>query len=144
MAGYWWECETCDSKHDFDQVAGVRSMSSFVWDGLVPSNWDQGLLTSACPECHEGVLRITYDFPRQVDRLFMRVLHIVGLKFDDYVPMMWETYIKESKPREECIDFKYQRNRNPWGLNKAAHLSRSNLHELFSVYRERTGEQSFP
>lgn len=144
MAGYWWECETCSSEHGFDQITGTRSISSFVWDKLLPSDWDQALLTFACPKCREGVLRITYDFPRQEERLFMRVLHIVGLKFDDYVPMMWEMYIKGSEPRKERVDFKYQRSRNPWGLNKAALLSRSDLHQLFSVYRSKTGHPSFP
>jgi len=144
MPGYWWECETCGGKVDFAEVAGAPSMASFVWDRLLATEWDQSLLSPPCKKCANGVLRITYEFPRR-DKLILRVIHIVGLHCDDddYVPMMWETYPKDS-PTQRRFDFKYQRARNPWGLNKAALLSREDLHALFEVYREKTGVHDFP
>jgi hypothetical protein len=117
-------------------------MASFVWDRLLAADWDQLLLTLPCGGCSGGTLRITYEFPRE-DKLVLRVLHIVGLQYDDYVPMMWETYPTNS-PSDRCIDFKYQRGRNPWGLNKAGLLSRQDLHELFARYREKTAALDFP
>jgi hypothetical protein len=117
-------------------------MSSFVWDKLLPADWDQSLLTSPCPRCGQGVRRITYNFPRE-DKVTLRVVHIVGLASNDYVPMMWETYPTHSTS-DRWFDFKYQSGRNPWGLNKAAVFSREDLHKLFTLYREKTGAQDFP
>jgi hypothetical protein len=139
MPGYWWECEACGGTVDFPEATGT---SSFVWDRLLASEWDQSLLTPPCKKCANGVLRITYEFPRG-DKVVLRVIHIVGLHHDDYVPMMWKTYPKDS-PADRRFDFKYQRVRSPWGLNKAALLSRQDLHALFERYREKTGVHDFP
>lgn len=142
MPGYWWECETCGEKSDFPTTVGASSISSFVWDKLLAADWDQSLLVSPCPRCSHGSRRITYEFPRE-DKVTLRVVHIVGLQSDDYVPMMWETYPTDS-PSDRWFDFKYQRGRNPWGLNKAAVFSRQELHELFTRYRQKTGAPDFP
>lgn len=142
MPGYWWECESCAENFDFPKVTGANSMAGFVWDKLLASDWDQSLLAVMCEKCGSGTLRITYEFPRE-DKLTLRVIHIVGLQYDDYIPMMWETHPKDS-PAERCFDFKYQRGRNPWGLNKAAVLSRQDLHTLFERYRQKTGVKDFP
>lgn len=142
MPGYWWECEACDNRLDFPDVTGTSSIASFVWDKLLAADWDQSLLAPPCKKCGHGTLRITYEFPRE-DKVILRVIHIVGLKYDDYVPMMWETHPKDS-PADQCFDFKYQRGRNPWGLNKAAVLSRQDLHALFERYRQKTGVHDFP
>lgn len=142
MPGYWWECEACGEKSDFLTTVGVPSMSSFVWDKLLRSDWDQSLLVVSCPRCSRASRRITYEFPRK-DKVTLRVVHIVGRQFDDYVSMMWETYPTDS-PADRCFDFKYQRVRNPWGLNKAAVFSRQDLHELFALYRAKTDATEFP
>ncbi|MDF0643288.1 MAG: hypothetical protein P0111_04615 [Nitrospira sp.] len=142
MAGYWWECEGCAERFEFPEVTGAASMGSFVSDKLMPSDWDQSLLAPICGKCRRATLRVTYEFPRE-DKLILRVIHIVWLQYDDYVPIMWETHLKDS-PTERCFDFKYQRGRNPWGLNKAAVLSRQDLHTLFERYRQKTGVNDFP
>jgi hypothetical protein len=142
MAGYWWECEACGKETDFLTTGAAASLASFVWDRLIPSDWDQSLLTAPCSAGCAGPQRITYHFPRD-DRMTLRVIHIVGLKSDDYVPMMWETYSTES-PSERMFDFKYQRGRNPWGLNKAAVFSRSDLHQIFALYRDKPKALEFP
>jgi len=142
MPGYWWECEKCGAKSDFPTTTGDSSMSSFVWDKLVPADWDQSLLVSPCGQCSDGSRRITYEFPRE-DKVTLRVVHIVGRQSDDYVPMMWETYPTD-EPSDPWFDFKYQSRRNPWGLNKAAVFSREDLHELFARYRQKTGAPAFP
>lgn len=142
MPGYWWECESCGEKSDFPSTVGVTSMSSFVWDKLIRADWDQSLLVSPCPHCASVSCRITYESPRTA-KVTLRVVHIVGRQSDDYVPMMWETYPTDS-PADHWFDFKYQRGRNPWGLNKAAVFSRQELHELFVLYRRKTGTTEFP
>jgi hypothetical protein len=143
MEGYWWECEYCSVELDFPNVTESPSISSFIWDKMLSSMWDQSLLTPSCKKCNSGILRITYQFPRKQDEVSLRVNHIVGLQFGDYLPMMWDTHFK-GDPTDRCIDFKYQRGRNPWGLNKPALLSRKNLHALFECYRQKTGIQDFP
>jgi hypothetical protein len=144
MAGYWWECEGCAVSFTFTKVTGASSLASFIWDKLMASDWDQSLLAPLCGKCGSGALRITYEFPRK-EKLILRVIHIVGLQYeyDDYVPMMWETHPKDS-PDERRFDFKYQRGRNPRGLNKPAILSRQDLHTLFGRYRQKTGVHDFP
>jgi len=119
-------------------------MASFIWDKMLATGWDQSLLTPTCSKCHTGILRITYEFPRS-DKVVLQVMHIVGLKEedDDYVAMMWETQPQHS-PAERWFDFKYQRGRNPRGLNKPVVFSRENLHDLFEIYRKKTGVQIFP
>lgn len=142
MPGYWWECEFCCNQSDFQTAVNCSSMASFVWDRLRPEHWNQDLLVARCPRCNCVASRITYEFPRR-DGVTLRVVHIVGLQFDDYVPMMWETYPTES-PNDRWFDFKYQIGRNPWGLNKAAVFSRQELHELLAIYRRLTGAAEFP
>lgn len=142
MAGYWWQCEACGNKFDFQTTVGYPSMSGFVWDKLLPSGWDQSLLTSACPSCKKGLRRITYDFPRE-EKVLLHVVHIVGLQYENYVPMMWETYPVDD-PDSRWFDFKYQHKRSPWGLNKAAVFSCEGLQELFTLYRAKTGATNFP
>ena len=142
MPGYWWECDGCGNVLEFPEAIGAPSMSSFIWDKLLAADWDQSLLGPPCKKCARGTLRITYEFPRE-DKVVLRVDHIVGLQYEDYVPMMWETHPKES-PSEANFDFKYIRGRNPWGLNRAAVLSRQDLHDLFELYRQKTGTHDFP
>jgi hypothetical protein len=109
---------------------------------LLSSGWEQSLLVSACPHCGDASCRITYELPRE-DKVTLRVVHIVGCHSGDYVPMMWETCPTDSQ-EDRWFDFKYQRSRNPWGLNKAAVLSRQELSEIFALYCEKTGKPKFP
>jgi hypothetical protein len=47
--------------------------------------------------------------------------------------MLWETF-RHSKPRTKWIDFKYQRGRSPWGLNKHLILEKAHLTRLLRAY----------
>ena len=122
-------CEECGDRLNFLDATGTLSIAAFIWDKLLASDWDQSRLRSTRKKCPHGNLHITYEFPRE-DKVILQVEHIVGLQFDDYVPMMWEIHAKAS-PREPNFDFKYIRGRNPWGLNKAAVFSPQDLRELF-------------
>src|SRR5688572_11629695 len=42
-------------------------------------------------------------------------------------------------PRTNWIDFKYQRGRNPWGLNKRLVLEKAQLARLLRAYQRATG-----
>ena len=97
-------------------VCRSRSVAAFIWDELAPSGWDQSLLLRRC-KCKRRSLRITYRSKRgDPDRISVK--HIVGLDPDgDYLPMLWDTF-RHSSPQKHWIDFKYQRGRSPWGLNK--------------------------
>jgi len=117
-------------------------MASFIWDRLIPADWDQSLLTSVCPHCDHGTRRITYDFPRE-DKVTRRVAHIVGIASDDFVPMMWETYPTDD-PSDLAFSFNYQIRRSPWGLNKAGVFSREALRRIFALYREKASAADFP
>jgi hypothetical protein len=89
-------------------------------------------------------MQIAYDFKRQ-KRETVVVNHIVGLEPnpDHYMPMMWEGAFM-SDPESRLFDFKYQIQRQNWGLNKPAVLSREDLQRLFKLYCELTGELNFP
>jgi len=142
MPGYWWECERCGEKSDFLTTVGVAGISAFIWDKLLPAEWDQSLLVVPCPRCRRASRRITYEFPRK-EKDTLRVVHIIGRQVDDFVQMLWETY-PANRRKERWFHFNYQIGRNPWGLNKAAVFSRRELLELFKLYREKTGASEFP
>ena len=117
-------------------VCRSRSVTAFIWDELAPSGWDQSLLLRRC-KCKRRSLRITYRSKRgDTDRISVK--HIVGLDPDgDYLPMLWETF-RHSKPRTPWIDFKYQRGRSPWGLNKRLVLEKTQLARLLRAYENAT------
>jgi hypothetical protein len=144
MPGYFWQCESCKSELDFLEASGSKGIAHFVWDVLIPSSWDQGKLLMECKKCHKKSLRITYEFPRK-KKVILRVIHIVGLgPYDnEYVPMMWETYMVGNEG-ERLFDFKYLNRRNVWGLNKAAVFTKEGLREIFDLYRQKTGVADFP
>ncbi len=144
MPSYWWECEECEHEYGFNEVTKSKGIVTFIWDELLPSNWNQDLLLKRCPNCNNDHLRLAYLFPRS-DTLRLRVIHIVGLDIREqkYLPMMWETYFTHN-PTENVFDFKYMNGRNNRGLNKPAVLSKNNLSQIFSLYNERTGNISFP
>ncbi len=114
-------------------------MTHYIWDALIPSNWDQSKLLKKCIGCGKDTLRITYIFPRK-DQVHVQVKHIIGLgPFDEYVPMMWKT-IPNGNQKETWIDFKYINGRNVWGLNKPSVFSKEDMRELFKQYRNCTGD----
>lgn len=138
MPGYWWQCTSCGEKPDCLSVCGSRSIVAFIWDQLVPARWDQRLLRRRC-KCGRRSLRITYLFQRDKPET-VSVRLIVGLgPGDDYLPMLWETF-PHSSPRTRWVDFKYQRGRNPWGLNKPPVLERTQLARLLRAYDAMTGK----
>lgn len=144
MASYWWECSACGAKYDFSDVCESRGITHYIWDVLIPMAWDQAHLLKVCKACNQDALRITYIFPR-AEQTHLQVKHLVGLgPFDEeYVPMMWET-IPDGDVGGTWIDFKYINGRNIWGLNKPAVFSKEEIGNLFHLYRDRTGEKSFP
>ena len=117
MPAYWWECTTCKMKVDFKQACGRRGMPDFIWDVLLPSDWDQTHLVIGCPGCGQQSLRIAYEFPR-AERVGLVVIHAVGLGPLDnvWIPMMWETHPDDGS-EENWFDFKYISGRSAWGLN---------------------------
>ena len=137
MSTYWWQCVSCGDRPAWLAVCNSRSVAAFIWDELAPSGWDQRLLRRKCT-CGRHSLRITYRFRRgDPDRI--SVLHIVGLDPDDeYLPMLWTTF-RHSSPRTHWIDFKYQRGRSPWGLNKRLVLQEAKLARLLRAYEHATG-----
>jgi hypothetical protein len=52
--------------------------------------------------------------------------------------MLWETF-RHSSPRMPWIDFKYQRGRSPWGLNKRLVLEKKQFARLLRAYERATG-----
>lgn len=144
MPAYWWECEGCNSTHEFEEACGSRGMAHYIRDALIPSKWDQSRLLLLCPSCDEVKLRIAYEFPRE-ERESIRVIHVVGLgsQEDEYIPMMWETSPFPHEG-ENWFDFKYINGRNVWGLNKPAVLTRHELATLFHLYGDRTSTGTFP
>ena len=100
-------------------------------------------MLKSCAKCEMNNVRITYIFPR-ADKTQLQVKHIVGLgPFDTYVPMMWET-IPNGDNKETWVDFKYINGRNIFGLNKPAVFSKEDIRKLFQLYRDRTGDKTFP
>ena len=137
MAGYWWQCLSCGGRPAWLTVCRSRSIGAFIWDELAPGGWDQSLLRRKC-ECGRRSLSITYRF-RRGDPERVSVRHIVGLDPDgDHLPMLWETF-RHSKPRASWMDFKYQRGRSPWGLNKRLVLEKTQLARLLRAYEHATG-----
>ena len=125
MATYWWQCISCGDRPAWLELTHSRSVAAFIWDELAPSGWDQRLLRRRC-KCKRRSLYITYRFQRG-DPERISVKHIVGLGPDgDYLPMLW-------------IDFKYQRGRSPWGLNKRLVLKKTQLARLLRAYERATG-----
>ena len=142
MARYWWQCTSCGDRPAWLTVCQSRSIAAFIWDELAPSGWDQRLLCRRC-KCKRRSLRITYRFQRG-DPERISVKHIVGLGPDgDYLPMLWETF-RHSSPRTRWIDFKYQRGRSPWGLNKRLVLEKAQLTRLLRAYEHATGLAIMP
>jgi hypothetical protein len=142
MAAYWWACKTCNTSLDFLSATGHKGISHYIWDVLIPSAWDQMLLLLPCKKCGLNTLQIAYDFPRS-DKESVRVVHIVGLgPFDDYVPMLWETYPVPIES-ETWFDFKYVNGRSVWGLNKPAVFSSKDLRSIFALYQDKTGHSAF-
>jgi len=137
MAKYWWQCIACGDRPAWLTVCESRSIAAFIWDELAPSGWDQSLLLRRCG-CKRRSLRITYRLQRgDPDRVSVR--HIVGLRPNgDHLPMLWDTF-RHSSPRKHWIDFKYQRGRSPWGLNKRVVLEKTQLARLLRAYEDRTG-----
>lgn len=88
-------------------------------------------------------MRISYDFPRQQKEV-LQVIRMVGIEWSpEYLMMMWET-APTSDPDERWFDFKYLRERNSWGLNKAAVFPQASLKKIFALYREKAGVVNFP
>lgn len=132
MSRYWWQCISCGDKPAWLAVCSSRSIAAFIWDELAPSGWDQRLLRPRCM-CKRGILRITYRF-RSGDPERISVKHIVGLGPNgEFLPMLWETF-HHSKPRTRLVDFKYQKGRSPWGLNKKLVLEKSQFARLLRAY----------
>ena len=143
MASYWWECANCSAKFEFQDVCESRGITHYIWDVLIPSDWKQSHLLKKCPKCNQEELRVTYVFPR-ADQTHIQVKHIVGLgPFDEYISMMWET-VPDGSKEKTWLDFKYINGRNIWGLNKPAVFSKEDIRKLFQLYRDRTGDKSFP
>ncbi len=145
MPSYWWECESCGATGlDFVDTCGVSSITRFIRDVMLPSDWDQSHLLRVCKACDKQSLRIAYKFPRKIEPPILRLVHLVGVKVDDdYLPMMWEAYPTYS-PDYRWFDFKYINGYAIFGLNKPAVFSRENLRQLFALYRAKTATRSFP
>jgi hypothetical protein len=138
MARYWWQCISCGERPAWLTVCHSRSIAAFIWDELAPSDWDQRLLRRRCT-CGRRSLCITYRLQRG-DPERVSVRHIVGLGPDgDYLSMLWETF-RHSSPRTRWIDFKYQRGRSPWGLNKRLVLEKTRFTRLLRAYAHATGQ----
>ena len=137
--GYWWQCEQCGAVRSFPDATNSNSVAAFIWDELVPADWDQSLLVQSCRQCKGDTLRITYHFPRH-DRVLLQVHHIIGHPPDEgkYVPMMWAS--EPSYDRDNLrIDFKYIVGRNPLGLSRPAVFTHESFRSLLTKYRELTG-----
>jgi hypothetical protein len=133
---------SCGDRPAWLTVCSSRSIAAFIWDELAPSGWDQQLLRARC-SCKRGSLRITYRFKR-ADPERISIRHIVGLAPDgDYLPMLWDT-LRHSSPRVHWIDFKYQRGRSPWGLNKRLVLEKAKLARLLRAYERATRTAIMP
>lgn len=145
MSSYWWKCQSCGETAEFPEVTQSKGIAHYIWDVLVPSQWNQSHLVLPCPKCNSQSLRIAYEFPRK-NRVELVLIHAVGLDPVDgvYIPMMWETAPDSSTDEEHWIDFKYINGRSIFGLNKAAVFTRADIHVLFAKYKEVTGQRDFP
>ena len=88
-------------------------------------------------------MRITYQFPRSADSDLVHVISLIGLDRGEYVPMMWETCFA-SAAETTYFDFKYTYQNHNWGLNKPAILTKQDLSEMFSLYRQLRDFTDFP
>ena len=145
MDGYWWQCEGCGHTESVEQITNRKSLAAFIWDDLRLSSWNQALLTVPCRSSCSRSMRITYEFPRKMNKETVMVLRIVGLPAgeDSYLPMMWQTFFL-SNPENYLFDFKFVRGRQGWGLKKPAVFNQEDLKNLFALYCERAGVQRFP
>jgi hypothetical protein len=144
--GYWWECENekCGATSEFQEICETKSIYGFIWDVLLPSDWDQTLLLRKCPQCNETSARIAYKFPR-LEELLFRVVHIVGFldAKDNYLPMMWAAYCVGDRNTLN-YDFKYLIKGSLRGLSSPAIFAQGDLRNLFALYCNKTGMTSFP
>lgn len=142
LGGYWWQCKSCGHQASFKQTTGDSSIGPFLWDKFVPSDWNQELLVRDCPECDERTLRIAYHHPTKKKKRHVFTYSIVGKTWKDakYVPMMWETEFGDNQG-VMYFDFKYIIGRKAKGLENPASLTRSELNDIFALYRARTGKQ---
>ncbi len=144
MAGYWWECDTCDYGHNrinnFKEVCNHISIYYFLWDDIYVNGWNQDKLVHLCRNCNNGRLHITYNFPKKDEDIY-RVLHIVGLDpwQGTWLPMMWETNEIKDIYKISYFDFKYlsKGRGGTWGLNKAAIFSQQQLVQVFGLYSDK-------
>jgi hypothetical protein len=139
---YWWKCMSCACARTFAQTLGTNSIHGFLWNTLLPSDWEQELLVRKCPECREFSLRIAYEFPRQRTSV-VTVYHIVGADKGNWMPMMWETTLDDESD-DHLFDFKYICRKQLFGLNRPAVFSQNDLSELFTLYCARTRKPRFP
>jgi len=143
-SGYWWQC-FADPRHGcrpFARITGVP-LVRFFFD-LASSDWDQTALTQQCPSCGRSGLRITYEFPREHDRLLIKVHHVVGIKthLPYYLPMLWEGMA--AGEQEPWYDLKYvgwneRRGFQARGLARPAVVTRSELRDLEVLLRRVSG-----
>ena len=144
MPGYWWQCKKCGEKREFREAANRRSVPDFLWEDLVPAEWDQALLTLPCPTSCGSRMHLTYKFPRSKGTTdTVMVVHIVGLQKGGYLPMMWEAFFL-SEPASSFFDFKYVRGKSMYGLNRPAILTQQDLREMFELYSRVTGSRMLP
>jgi hypothetical protein len=144
MPGYWWECDGCHTKRTFEEVTG-RGPVVFICDDL-SVDWDQAKLRKPCGVCTKGLLRVTFEFPRE-EKETLTVIHIVGLtppERDGYLPMIWETIPRGEPDGTRWFHFNYIYRRRNWGLNKAAVFERGDLGRLFELFHEKTGNRFIP
>jgi hypothetical protein len=142
MPSYWWSCIKCGRNRTFADVCESAGIHGFIWNHLLPSDWNQKLLRKCCDKCGRNSLRITYEFPR-TEKEVVFVNHIVGLDLNTWLPMMWETVFSD-KPGNRLYDFKYLGRKNTWGLNKPAVFTENGLRKLFQLYRVKTGRRFRP
>ena len=144
MAGYHWQCSNCKQESSFSQVKANTGIAKFIWQTLLPANWNYNLLIRECPQCHEKEMRITFEFPRQQNPELLQVKQIVGLPVGNYLPMMWESFPFGSID-ESWFSFNYitlvDGKINSWGLNKAAVLDEDEFSKLTQVYERCTGRK---
>lgn len=138
---YWWECESCHNTFEFSEITKSKGIAHFIWYELLPENWNKDKLVSFCKSCKIFSIRITYLFPRK-DEIKIQLLSIVGLKYTNFLPMMWET--KEAYNNVLQFDFKYLVGRSVWGLNKPAVFTQEDLKTIFNRFAKINNLDSFP
>jgi hypothetical protein len=102
-------------------------------------SWHRAAGISACCAAGANAGATRCASPTGFSAAIHSVKHIVGLCPEgDYLPMLWDTF-RHSSPRTHWIDFKYQRGRSPWGLNKRVVLEKPQLARLLRSYEQVTG-----